>query len=76
MNENSFLYLFLHSELCMPEHLQIKHLTSISEVDCDIFIHILGERFQDQQTVYFLLSTLTAIKTKLPPGGKWYFYDS
>lgn len=49
MNENSFLYLFLHSKLCMPEHLQIKHLTLISEVDCDIFSHILGGRFQDQQ---------------------------
>lgn len=62
MNEYSLLHLFLHSKLCMPEHLQIKNPTSVSEVDCDIFIHVLGGRFQDQQTVYFLLSTLTAIK--------------
>lgn len=63
MKENALLYLFLLSELCMPEHLQIKHLTSISEVDCDIFVHVLGGRFQDQQIVCFLLSTLTAVKS-------------
>lgn len=76
MNENSFLYLFLHSELYMPEHLQINNLDPLSEVHCDVFNHVLGGRFQDQQTVNFLLSTLTAFKSKLSPGAKWYFYDS
>lgn len=52
MNENGFFCLFLHSELCMPEHLQIKHLILISEVDCEIFNHILGERFHDQQFIF------------------------
>ena len=37
------LYLLLHSEICMPEHLHINHLTSISEVDCDIFNHVRRE---------------------------------